>query len=46
MMEACNRFFCTVVPVAYRPYVETAEFACFGVLLYCEEKHKLNWVAD
>jgi hypothetical protein len=41
MMEVCHKFFCTIVPVAYRPYVETAEFACFGVLLYCEEKHKL-----
>lgn len=40
-METFHKFFCTVVPVAYRPYVETAEFACFGVVLYCEEKHKL-----
>lgn len=41
MMEAFHKFFCTIVPVAYRPYVETAEFACFGVVLYCEEKQKL-----
>ena len=40
-MAALHKFFCTVVPVAYRPYVETAEFACFGVVLYCEEKQKL-----
>ena len=41
MMEAFHKFFCTVVPVAYRPYVETAEFACFGIVLYCEERQKL-----
>ena len=40
-METLHKFFCTVVPIAYRPYVETAEFACFGVVLYCEEKQKL-----
>lgn len=41
MMETVHKFFCTVVPVTYRPYVETAEFACFGVVLYCEERQKL-----
>lgn len=40
-MEMFQKFVCTIVPVAYRPYVETAEFACFGVVLYCEEKHKI-----
>lgn len=26
---------CTITPVAYRPYQETGEFACFGVVLHC-----------
>ena len=40
-MEMFQKFVCTIVPVAYRPYVETAEFACFGIVLYCEEKQKI-----
>ena len=28
---------CLVIPITFRPYVETGEFACFGVLVHCPE---------
>ncbi len=28
---------CLVIPITFRPYAETGEFACFGVLLHCAE---------
>ena len=28
---------CIVIPVTFRPYAETGEFACFGVIVYCKE---------
>lgn len=28
---------CLVIPITFRPYAETGEFACFGVLVHCPE---------
>ena len=28
---------CLVIPITFRPYVETGEFACFGVLVHCPD---------
>lgn len=34
---------CLVIPITFRPYAETGEFACFGVLLHCPETGYINY---
>lgn len=34
---------CLVIPITFRPYAETGEFACFGVLLHCPEVGYVNY---
>ena len=34
---------CLVIPITFRPYAETGEFACFGVLLHCPEQRYTNY---
>ena len=36
-------FPCLVIPITFRPYAETGEFACFGVLVHCPETGYLGY---